>query len=536
MCKAALRKEPERRYQSVEQFSDDLRRYLEGLPVQARPDTFTYRTGKFVQRHRVGVAAVALVLLSLLGGILATAYAARRAQAERARAEYRFAQVRALANKFLFDFHDKIQNVPGTTEARGLVAKTALEYLDNLAQEMTGDPQLAWELAVAYQKVGDVQGDPWAANLGHSQEAMQSYQKGLKLAQQLNRNGNPELKMTRLLAQGYFKLGILQAQSGGMAAAHETLQQALATAEKLAGQTAALEDIRLLQNCHTRLGDTYLDTGDPVSALDSYRREIRLSERRLTAFPTDGSRLTLAMSHSRVAEPLVTLGDLPGALAGYRKSVELVDELLPAHVADPIYLRVRMIGLIWLGNLSGNPRFINLGEPQTALQHYRAALAIAEQLAALDPKDAFARRDLAGGHRLVGEILTLNQPAQAVEQFRQALGIMREMLAVTPQDAQLLRREAQYLKGLADALRRLGDRPGALQNLRQARQTWQDLLARDAANLKTRAELHAALLALADTTLEAGDHDSALAHYRAALTLAETPPVEQWLISMCVGG
>src|SRR5215510_4143700 len=59
----AMRKEPERRYQSVEQFSEDIRRYLEGMPVVARKDTFGYRTGKFVRRHKAGVAVLALLAI-----------------------------------------------------------------------------------------------------------------------------------------------------------------------------------------------------------------------------------------------------------------------------------------------------------------------------------------------------------------------------------------------------------------------------------------------------------------------------------------
>ena len=69
----ALRKEPDRRYQSVEQLAADLRRHLDGLPVRARPDTFGYRAGKFVRRNRVPVAAGALVVLALVGGTIATA-------------------------------------------------------------------------------------------------------------------------------------------------------------------------------------------------------------------------------------------------------------------------------------------------------------------------------------------------------------------------------------------------------------------------------------------------------------------------------
>jgi serine/threonine-protein kinase len=83
----AMRKEPARRYASVGQFSEDIRRHLAGLPVVARKDTVSYRTGKFVTRHRIGVAAAALILLSLIGGIIATLIQVRTARRERAKAE-----------------------------------------------------------------------------------------------------------------------------------------------------------------------------------------------------------------------------------------------------------------------------------------------------------------------------------------------------------------------------------------------------------------------------------------------------------------
>jgi len=83
----AMRKEPARRYSSVGQFSEDIRRHVEGLPVIARKDTVAYRTSKFVGRHRMGVVAAALILLSLLGGIVATLIQVRTARRERAKAE-----------------------------------------------------------------------------------------------------------------------------------------------------------------------------------------------------------------------------------------------------------------------------------------------------------------------------------------------------------------------------------------------------------------------------------------------------------------
>ena len=80
----ALHKDPSRRYRSVGQLSEDLRRHLDGLPVTARPDSFAYRISKFIRRHWMGVAAA--VFISLLGGIATTAWQARVAEQQRRKA------------------------------------------------------------------------------------------------------------------------------------------------------------------------------------------------------------------------------------------------------------------------------------------------------------------------------------------------------------------------------------------------------------------------------------------------------------------
>jgi len=182
----ALRKEPERRYQSVEQFSEDLRRHLAGLPVSARKDTLGYRGAKFIRRNRIAAAAAALVLLFLVGGIIATTWQARRARAqeavarvEKARAERRFNEVRQLAHAVLFDYHDAIKDLPGATKVRERLVKDALAYLDVLSAEAGEDPSLKRELAAAYDRVGDVRGQAYSANLGDNAGALESYQKAL---------------------------------------------------------------------------------------------------------------------------------------------------------------------------------------------------------------------------------------------------------------------------------------------------------------------------------------------------------------------
>ncbi|MEZ4455842.1 MAG: serine/threonine-protein kinase [Gemmatimonadales bacterium] len=82
----ALRPEPEARYRSAADLGDDLARYLDGLPVQARAGSWSYRTGKFLRRHRLAVAAFGLALAALVGGTVVSVGQARLARQERDRA------------------------------------------------------------------------------------------------------------------------------------------------------------------------------------------------------------------------------------------------------------------------------------------------------------------------------------------------------------------------------------------------------------------------------------------------------------------
>jgi len=108
----ALRKEPQRRYASVEQFAEDLRRHLDGRPVSARKDSWSYRSGKFIKRHKAGVAAAALMAATLVAGVAATVREAKVAERNRLRAEKRFDDVRKLSNSLILKFTIRSNGCP----------------------------------------------------------------------------------------------------------------------------------------------------------------------------------------------------------------------------------------------------------------------------------------------------------------------------------------------------------------------------------------------------------------------------------------
>lgn len=96
----ALRKEPERRYASVQEFSDDLERHLAGLPVRARPDSLAYRSSRFVRRNRVAVASLSAVIGALLFGLLAARRSEARAKVQEASARAQADHARIEADSF----------------------------------------------------------------------------------------------------------------------------------------------------------------------------------------------------------------------------------------------------------------------------------------------------------------------------------------------------------------------------------------------------------------------------------------------------
>src|SRR5262249_1225628 len=203
----ALETEPHRRYESAAQLAQDLRRHLDDEPVQARSPTLRYRASKFVKRNRVPVAAAAAVFLALTVGLAASIYEARIAGS-------RLDQIRTIADTLVFDVHDAVRDLPGSTKARQIIVKTALDYLDSTLNSVRGDATAEKELAKAYRKLGDVQGNAQAANLGDSKGAAASYQRAIPLLDDAIRRapGDLDARTERLVL--FDRMGTVQAYTG----------------------------------------------------------------------------------------------------------------------------------------------------------------------------------------------------------------------------------------------------------------------------------------------------------------------------------
>jgi serine/threonine protein kinase len=328
----ALRKEPARRYASVEQFAEDIERHLDGLPVRARADTFTYRSRKFVGRNKAGVAAAIGVALSLVGGLTATTWQWRAAQVERARAEAeggrakrRFEDLRRLTHSMMFEMHDAVSNLEGSTTARQLLARRTLEYLDGLAREASDDPTLQIELFIAYINLGDVQGNPFYPNIGDAGGALESYRKAQAIADALARAAPADERARRRVWLTHIKIGDMQVFTGDTNGAKESFSRAQANIEELAA--AHPENVTLQQDLgssYDRSGNVLLATGDARAALDSFRRALAIFRELSAKQPAnDALRRNVASTHGQIGKAQLRIGALDESLASYRKLVEL---------------------------------------------------------------------------------------------------------------------------------------------------------------------------------------------------------------------
>jgi eukaryotic-like serine/threonine-protein kinase len=385
----ALRKEPERRYASVAQLSEDVRLHLAGHPIVARADTWRYRLSKFVRRHRVAAAAAVLVAASLVGGLGVAVWQARlarqahaAAEIERARAERRFRDVRQLANRFLFDVHDAIATLPGSTPARKLVVTTAVQHLDGLAAESAGDRQLQEELAVAYDRIGDVQGSPTGANLGDVAGALDSYRKAEAIRRQ-----------------------VAAARPGDVDAQERLGASAVKVADALFGR------------------------GDLANAVGQYRQVRTVREAALRLSPTKRSlRAGLAEVTGRLCTVLVPTGDVPGALDNCARNAELLRGLQasdPAAGPWPAQLALNRIA-------TGNAQRLS-GDPKTAAVTLHDAVTGLETLLRERPDNADLARRLAVAHAYRANALAdLGDLAGAAEHYGAAVGRLSRLAALDP--------------------------------------------------------------------------------------------------------
>jgi serine/threonine protein kinase/tetratricopeptide (TPR) repeat protein len=469
----AISRDAASRYATVEQLIADLERHHRREVVLARRRDPWYVAIRFLQRHELAVAVTATILLVIGAGVWAVLWQASIATQAQARAERRFQDLRQLAHTFMFDVHDEIAHLPGSTRAREILVRTGSNYVQRLLHEAEHDVDLQRELAAAFVKLGDAQGHPNSANLGDTTSARASYEQAIAITGTILAASPDDLDARRTLALAHRRRADVLAWTGALEAA-------------LAGTERSREEFKRLASMPGATG------ADRLQAIVS---DIKLGD--------------------ILGNPILpSLGRHEEAMPMYEHALTALRTALVAAPGDQQIRRYIGIALERIGTLHQQAT-----RWDAAAASYRESLEVRSALAAEAPLHTDIQRDLAVAYEKIGDVeLFSRRPAQAVVSYRGALEGFQKLAAVDPSNATAIRSVAIVREHLADAHRAAGARGEAILQLTEAGRLHRSLVARDGQNVQARCDVARLDEKLADVGTRPGD---ACASWRSSLATLE---------------
>ncbi len=476
----ALAKDARMRYGDSRELAGDLRRYLEGRPVLARPATLRYRAAKMVRRHKVAVPVVALAALLITGFAATTWWEARRAQR-------RFAEVRGLAHSVMFELHDAIQKLPGSTAARELLIRRALEYLKNLSREAGSNDDLQSEVALGYERVAEVQGFLGTSNLGQVGTALDSIQKSREILERLRAHHPSDRGVQRDYQRVSNELATAYGSSGNFQKAQETARKSVAAAEE--NVRAAPADTFAIGNLSVAYGvlaDEFTDQAQYEQAIPLRQKTEELARRVVELMPGNlESAHNLALAEKKLGALYGVTGRYTECREEYERARE-IDEQRCAHNPTDMHCKLDLSydysDLGWVA--------ARAGAFDDALVSHRRALELREEAARADPSDVRAATSVASSIGRIGMVLHNKGDLNGSLTELQNAAALYEKQATRPEaNWSTVRELAEVRVYIAETLVDMGERSGTTAGQRR------DLRSRAASEYRKSRELYEGLKA-----------------------------------------
>jgi len=455
----ALRPEPELRYASAERLAEDLRRWLAGFPVLARRGSWRYRAQKFVARHRYAVAAAGVAAILAAVGVAGVLWQAQEADAARAMAERRFAQVRELARKVIFDYHDAIAQLPGSLEARARLAADAVAYLDTLSRDARQDIALSRDLAAAYEKIAEIQSRLIVDGGMAAAAARASHDKSIQLREAIASASGASVDDRLRLADALRLAGDFEVLRGDLHAAVERYERALSAAAPLEKERADEAVLTLVRaRVRTGLGMVYgcgglQSLGDLARARSLHegaRQEMEALHRRLPQH--EELSMQLAESHLQSASLEICGGNLRQARDRFNAALHLREELLAARPQDLARAAAVAMVEVELGTVAEME-----GDLPLAARHMQRARALHEPAQQANPHDAQAASELGLiDLKLAGVLAKTGENDQAARVAESAIALLTPVVREAPAraEARFWLAAAHSKRGVVHAVRK----------------------------------------------------------------------------------
>ncbi len=469
----ALQTDVSQRYGSVEEFSNDLDRVLNGLPISARPLTLGYRSTKFFKRNKLAMSAVALIFISLITGLIFTLWQANETRIERDRAEKRFQQVRKLSNSLLFEISPKIENLAGSTEAREVLIKRALEYLDSLASESQNDPGLQKELASAYEKIGDLQGNPSNPNLVDFDDAIKSYEKAIKIRETYLKLEPKDANNRLMLAKDYQNLGKIFGETNDYEKEKTYLYLGLNQIEALRKVNGDQIDTLLAYS------ELNYDLGLNQTAISGYGKAIPFYDKAIALLEVRSKEKAATLPVLRLLA--INYAQKSLSLSWESRQKEAESEMEKAIGINKILVDVPnknwdTVNAIWLVYwLAGN---INEEIDDEAFYEYQLkALAVARNASDNDKADIRAKQRLAKTLSPIGQAaINTGRTKKAIEYLQESLEIFEQIVESKSHNNRLKVELANSLVRLGVVLGQQGNDYNGIKNLQKAVSIFEEII------------------------------------------------------------
>jgi serine/threonine protein kinase len=392
------------RYPSVEDFSDDLRRWMQRQPVRARRQTLLYRGARLAGRNpwRLAASLVAAAGLTL---------AALTALQQYSRSHQRILEVRKLSQSYLGEVLGKVEELPGSVSARLLIVDRARRSLEALAAGAPNDRELRRALAEVYLQLADIQGKPFSVSQGDPADALVSYRKAESLAAQAKPD---DWEMLAILIRARRTIAKIEARAGQYREALALLQSVIGPAQRLWKEAPPQFQVEggpaatLALNVNLNLGYTMMRAAqqehrlpDLERALAQLRRTIAMADEVQAAHPGLAAIAEATSQYAGFA--LEEMGDWTGEAKYFQESVVMhrrtvagacqVARTLPNQQTDRNCADAYS-ELSWA--------YRNAGDGAAAIAAAREAMARMAPIARSEPNSAEPQRDLAEAYFHLG--------------------------------------------------------------------------------------------------------------------------------------
>lgn len=453
----ALAEKPEARYADVGALLSDVRRHRAFVPVAARGDAgWRYVAGRFVRRHRRGLALTAVAGAVLIATTVVSTVSYFRAERALAESDKRFVELRGLAQFMLTELSDSMSDAPGTLPARARLAEVAGRYLERLRAVPDAPLDLRLDTARGYLRLAKLQGLSGTANLGRPQDATFSLDRAQAILSALDADAAGVSATLGEVALGRWSLASdTEGQKWTLAAAAHF---ARALVQVPGDNAALLGSLTVRKN----QGFDLTSADKPGEALPLLRHA--LADLRATRWPADLQREAKLLEVNllaRIGDAAYYGGDISGALVPYRETAALIR----AEIA-------RAPSLMWqekLGEAAWNVSSTlgEMGRNSEGLAEAERGIAEMQRTLSFGPDAAIEQRliILLGQQSLLLD--ALGRTREAAEASAMGISLRRKRLAGSPQDVTSQRDLAVGLAAHADILDKTGARGEACATARQ---------------------------------------------------------------------